>query len=78
VDHIARHFLAHGQIVFLVWVTFDKRKWSILAKRRRSGVMRVHRRPYFLDPAFAKCADPDPYEYGATQKDGGLKGLFGS
>ena len=27
-------FLAHGQIVFLVWVTFGERKWSILAERR--------------------------------------------
>jgi len=28
-------FLAHGQIVFFVWVTFGERKWSILAERRR-------------------------------------------
>jgi len=27
--------LAHRQIVFLVWVTFGERKWSILAERRR-------------------------------------------
>jgi hypothetical protein len=27
-------FLAHGQIVFFVWVTFGERKWSILAERR--------------------------------------------
>jgi len=26
-------FLAQGQTVFFVWVTFDERKWSILAKR---------------------------------------------
>jgi hypothetical protein len=30
----ACRFLARGQIVFLVWVTFDKRKWVILAERR--------------------------------------------
>jgi hypothetical protein len=33
----ACRFLARGQIVFLVWVTFDKRKWVILAERRGLG-----------------------------------------
>jgi hypothetical protein len=33
VDDIAA-LLAHGQIVFLVWVTFGEHKWVILAERR--------------------------------------------
>ncbi len=43
-----------------------------------NGVIRAGRRPYFLDPQFKHCFDPDPYEYGK----GGtgqrwLKSLFG-
>jgi hypothetical protein len=36
VDDIAA-LLAHGQIVFLVWVTFGEHKWVILAERRSQG-----------------------------------------
>jgi hypothetical protein len=31
---ISLFLFAHGQIVFLVWVTLGERKWSILAERR--------------------------------------------
>ncbi len=38
------------------------------------GFIRAGRKPYFLDPEWAGCYDPDPYEYMATQeqKHGGV------
>jgi hypothetical protein len=33
-------FFAHGQIVFFVWVDLGKRKWSILAARRSSKLLK--------------------------------------
>ncbi len=45
------------------------------------GFIRAGRKPYFLDPEWAGCFDPDPYEYMAAQEQkhgaGEEQGIFG-
>jgi hypothetical protein len=48
----ACRFLARGQIVFLVWVTFDKRKWVILAERRGRRASAITRMTFDAPPAW--------------------------
>jgi len=47
-------FLAHGQIVFFVWVDFSERKWSILAARRRMNALPANSSPGFISPLAQK------------------------